>query len=70
MNLLKEIIGEDIDWNEIDDKHLVGGVLMQFILRLPEPLIPFSIYDKLLNIAMSGINKSKCHNKNRIKTNI
>lgn len=28
---------------------------MQFLLRLPEPLIPFSIYDKLINIAMSSM---------------
>lgn len=47
-------IGEDIDWNEIEDKHLVGGVLMAFLLRLPEPLITFDAYDELITIASSG----------------
>jgi len=45
--------GEDMDWNDIEDKHLVGGVLMAFLLRLPEPLITFTAYDKLINIVSS-----------------
>ena len=40
--------GEDINWNSIEDKHLVGGVLMAFLLRLPEPLIPFHMYNSLI----------------------
>ena len=53
------MVGEDIEWGDIDDKHLIGGVLMAFLLRLPEPLISFDSYDKLITIAMSGDDKRK-----------
>merc|ERR1712137_601564 len=46
--------GEDMDWNDIEDKHLVGGVLMAFLLRLPEPLITFSAYAQLIDIVSSN----------------
>ena len=42
-----------MDWNEISDKHVVAGVLMAFLLRLPEPLITFSSYGTLVDIVSS-----------------
>lgn len=39
---------QPIDWSIIKNPHVIGGVLMQYLLRLPEPLISFSVYDQLL----------------------
>lgn len=55
------VLGEDIEWNDVEDKHLVGGVLMAFLLRLPVPLITFKAYEKLIDITSSGRNFIYCY---------
>lgn len=50
--------GEDIEWGELEDFHLVGGVLMAYLLRLPEPLINFEQYDVIMRYhANAGTDK-------------
>lgn len=47
------IAGKEVIWSQIDNKHVVAGVLMAYLLQLPEPLIPFDLYDSF--IAAEGI---------------
>lgn len=37
--------GKDIAWEQVDNQHIVAGVLMSYLLQMPEPLIPFDLYD-------------------------
>jgi hypothetical protein len=32
----------------IEDPHVVCGIIKQFFLALPEPVIPFNVYDRIL----------------------
>ncbi len=40
--------GKDINWYQIDDYHLIAGVLMNYLLKLPEPVFPFDAYDSVI----------------------
>jgi hypothetical protein len=44
---------------------LVAGVLMAFLLRLPEPLITFVIYDQLIEIISSGCERELILNQSK-----
>eukprot|EP01095_Lingulamoeba_sp_RSL-Kostka_P002802 TRINITY_DN1371_c0_g1_i5.p1 TRINITY_DN1371_c0_g1~~TRINITY_DN1371_c0_g1_i5.p1 ORF type:complete len:178 (+),score=92.84 TRINITY_DN1371_c0_g1_i5:334-867(+) len=37
-----------VDFEAINDAHLIGGVFMEYFLKMPEPLIPFDNYDSFL----------------------
>ncbi len=52
INLLKKSFdkGEDVDFNLIDDPHVISCVLKQYLRDLPEPLIPFNQYSNFLGI--------------------
>ena len=39
---------EKIDWSVITNPHVVGGVMMQYLLRLPEPIITYDLYNRIL----------------------
>ena len=40
--------GKEVVWSQIENQHVVAGVLMSFLLQLPEPLIPFDLYDSFI----------------------
>src|SRR5690348_5531490 len=40
--------GEDVDVMQIEEHHLVAGMLKQYFLQLPEPLLTFELYDCFL----------------------
>jgi RhoGAP domain/C2 domain len=40
--------GNDIERDACPDPHVVGGLLMSYLLEMPEPLVPFDSYDGLL----------------------
>merc|ERR1712137_585218 len=39
---------KELVWAEIENQHVVAGVLMAYLLQLPEPLIPFDLYDSFI----------------------
>ena len=40
--------GKEMNWEQIENQHVVAGVLMNYFLQLPEPLIPFDLYDSFI----------------------
>ena len=40
--------GKEVAWDKIENKHVVAGVLMSFLLQLPEPLIPYDLYGSFI----------------------
>jgi RhoGAP domain len=44
-------LGLSVNSSEFSDAHVASGLLKQWLRELPEPLIPFSMYDSLLTIA-------------------
>jgi hypothetical protein len=40
------------------DVHVVAGLIKSFVKELPEPLIPYEIYDNLANIRSSVVRNS------------
>ena len=37
-----------MNWKLVENQHVVAGVLMAYLLQLPEPLIPFDLYDSFI----------------------
>jgi len=46
MNEVRERIdrGENVDYSELEDPHIVSGLLKQFLRELPQPLLTFNLY--------------------------
>eukprot|EP01102_Stenamoeba_stenopodia_P003312 TRINITY_DN1325_c0_g1_i1.p1 TRINITY_DN1325_c0_g1~~TRINITY_DN1325_c0_g1_i1.p1 ORF type:complete len:937 (-),score=215.34 TRINITY_DN1325_c0_g1_i1:57-2867(-) len=40
--------GKEIEWNNYQDPHTVANVLLTYLLRLPEPLLCFDLYDSFI----------------------
>ena len=40
--------GKDVNWSDAPSTHVVAGLLMMWLLELPEPLITFDLYDSLI----------------------
>ena len=47
------IIGEEIQWDEMLDVHVITGVVKLYFRELPMPLITYDIYPSLMQ-AMRG----------------
>lgn len=46
--------GKDIEWEGVTDPHVAAGVLMAYLLQLPDPLIPFDLYDFFITVEGKG----------------
>jgi len=46
-------IGEDVNLAEIENPHVVAGLLMYILRQMDEPLVPFKLYDKLVALSAS-----------------
>ena len=48
---MKKTAEVDPDFTEVTDPHLVCSLLKQYLRDLPEPIIPFSLYDQFMELA-------------------
>jgi hypothetical protein len=46
--------GEDVNLAEIENPHVVAGLLMYILRHMEEPMIPFHLYDKLVALSTNG----------------
>ena len=49
----------EVDFNELNEPHVVSGVLKLFLRELPEPLFTFPAYQKFINSQKSGSDEEK-----------
>ena len=43
--------GGSIDITEIEDPHLITGIIKLFLRSLPEPLLTFQLYQEFIEVA-------------------
>ena len=44
------LLGEDVDLLEYDDPHIPAVLIKMFLRELPEPLLTFEAYDRVVGI--------------------
>jgi hypothetical protein len=44
-------LGIDIDVNDIDDPHLITGIIKLFLRCLPEPLLTYQLFSEFIEVA-------------------